>query len=166
MLQSFDAPSPNQLAVTEGAVILERLLEMEKELLKPNKRWWRCHIETLRPVVPSSPVPLSTKNSCAVDPPQYSDVNLQQHHHFQDVHSSLEASLAAMAKKMTWFRDRSTIAEFERLDYLNVCGAAAGLNIQDGVAATHNRRYYWCSRSNHTDRMRILPTTLGMHNAV
>ncbi len=151
MLQSFDGPSPNQLAVTEGAAILERLLEMEKELLlKADKTSWWCHIEMPYPGVPKPVAAQSPKNSCAAHPPQDRNVNQQQyHHHFREGHlSSLEASLVAMAKKMAWYRERSTFAEFERLDFLNACGAAAGLTTQGGVAE-YNRRHYWCSRRNH-----------------
>ncbi len=164
MLQSFNGPSPNQLAVTEGAAILERLLEMEKELLKPDRRWWYCHIESCHPGVPKPVV--SPKKSYAADPLQVQNVNQQQYHHLREDHLSLEASLVAMAKKMVWYRERSTFAEFERLDFLNVCGAAAGLITQVGVVTAHNKRHYWCSRSNHSDEMRRSPTTLRMHHAV
>ncbi len=154
MLQSFNGTSPNQLAVTEGAAILERLLEMEKELFKPDKRslWW-CHMEMPYPGVPKSVARQSRKNnSCAAHTPQDGNVNQQQYrHHIREGHlSSLEASLVAMAKKMAWYRSRSTFAEYEMLDFLNACGAAAGLTTQ-GEVAEYNRRHYWCRRSNHSD---------------
>ncbi len=148
VLQSFNGPSPNQLAVTEGAAVLERLLEMEKELYKSDERWWRCPIESHQPGVPTPMV--SPKKSRPADFLQHRNVNQQQ---LQEDHLSLEASLVAMTQKMVWYHERSTFAEFARLDFLNACGAAAGLITQVGLVAAHNKRHYWCARSNHSDEM-------------